>query len=665
MNNDGLGDKNAKGMQIKQLNLNKQSLTSYNFQINKLPAKSPSSLPAGRTMANNVSWSAEQTVNQVNNNSIMLAGSHNKQSANAPTTLHYFWPTLLLTVIGPNLVSMLLFARAYLRMKRFKSSRLHNASSLNSACLSSVLMGAAQQVSSPAAAAAANKEHLEEPFRASSVEQSRLSAESATNNGAKVIFELPQTQPATNSQDEIRVNELSARRDRQLSRQSAQQQQQQPQLTFSYPPAENFAMHHQVNQAMSAPLQRQLPAIPPASICAPRAAHQLEVNQREVSFSAPPSASPHRLQEQLDIPSLLLEQQQPNQSNQFEFSRRHLHARSFHHYGSALRRAPCQPPAQWLAPAEQQLQSVLERHRSLPKSSRLYHCATRPETLVEHQQQQQQQSMCYPNQNQYFPEADARREHSTSMVSLALANVIKSMDQELSSADSKDEVVDQDEDFEQPQKQLNGDKVILQPPASEQNCKLVLCTYTNMTDDQLLKSNMAAFLVNLTLWLPLVLLHVCLQYRGQLSQELKDSVWWLATLNCCSCSYIYALTNKDFREAFNKLFYYCCCKSHVTFQRKTPIFRRQLELDAKGNLRLHIIPGLNLYSNKLLARSEMDHEIAPKLHHHHHQAMHSTSQVNNLHESNSPTRMVGSLGAGFGGPLFASTRMLSARSDNN
>lgn len=130
--------------------------------------------------------------------------------------------------------------------------------------------------------------------------------------------------------------------------------------------------------------------------------------------------------------------------------------------------------------------------------------------------------------------------------------------------------------------------------------KAILCTYSYMTDDQLLKSNIIVFILNLTLWLPFILLSIVIQYRQHLTQELKDSVWWMATLNCCSCSYVYALTNKDFREAFNKLFYYCCCKSHVTFQKKTPIFRRQLDIDSKGNLRIHIIPGLNIYSNKLL-----------------------------------------------------------------
>jgi len=166
--------------------------------------------------------------------------------------------------------------------------------------------------------------------------------------------------------------------------------------------------------------------------------------------------------------------------------------------------------------------------------------------------------------------------------------------------------------------------------STKRRANVILCTYNYMTDDQLLKSNILVFTINFLLWLPFIILTTILQLSshsleqrdtstgstdnellsGTLTQEFKDLVWWLATLNCCSCSYLYALTNKDFREAFNKLFYYCCCKSHVTFQRKTPIFRRQLDMDSKGNVRVHIIPGMNAYSNKLSA-SLNPFEISP------------------------------------------------------
>ena len=80
-------------------------------------------------------------------------------------------------------------------------------------------------------------------------------------------------------------------------------------------------------------------------------------------------------------------------------------------------------------------------------------------------------------------------------------------------------------------------------------------------------------------------------------QDYLDTVWYIAISNSCSFSYMYAATNRDFRDAFNKLFYYCCCKSHVTFSRKGATIRRTVANESMG-LRVHIIPGLNIYAQR-------------------------------------------------------------------
>jgi hypothetical protein len=80
-------------------------------------------------------------------------------------------------------------------------------------------------------------------------------------------------------------------------------------------------------------------------------------------------------------------------------------------------------------------------------------------------------------------------------------------------------------------------------------------------------------------------------------QDYVDTLWWIALSNSCAYSYLYAASNRDFREAFNKLFFYCCCKSHVTFTRKGNAMRRNLAADSIG-LRVHIIPGLNIYAQR-------------------------------------------------------------------
>lgn len=82
-----------------------------------------------------------------------------------------------------------------------------------------------------------------------------------------------------------------------------------------------------------------------------------------------------------------------------------------------------------------------------------------------------------------------------------------------------------------------------------------------------------------------------------LPQHYLDTAWTVALSNSVCFSYLYAATNRDFLEAFNKLFYYCCCKSHVTFARKGNAMRRTVANESHG-LRVHIIPGLNIYANR-------------------------------------------------------------------
>ena len=84
---------------------------------------------------------------------------------------------------------------------------------------------------------------------------------------------------------------------------------------------------------------------------------------------------------------------------------------------------------------------------------------------------------------------------------------------------------------------------------------------------------------------------------NRVPEDYLDTMWWVALANSCSYSYVYAATNREFREAFNKLFYYCCCKSHVTFARKGAAMRRGFAGDTIG-LRVHIIPGLNIYAQR-------------------------------------------------------------------
>lgn len=115
-----------------------------------------------------------------------------------------------------------------------------------------------------------------------------------------------------------------------------------------------------------------------------------------------------------------------------------------------------------------------------------------------------------------------------------------------------------------------------------------------LTDEFLLRSNIAVFVFLLVTWTPATVVAAISLVRP-VSQQLVDTSWCIALANSCLYSYIYAATNRDFRDAFNKLFFYCCCKSHVTFSRR----QRENRRAAAGiGLRVHIIPGLNIYAQR-------------------------------------------------------------------
>ncbi|XP_022240962.1 alpha-1A adrenergic receptor-like isoform X2 [Limulus polyphemus] len=116
-----------------------------------------------------------------------------------------------------------------------------------------------------------------------------------------------------------------------------------------------------------------------------------------------------------------------------------------------------------------------------------------------------------------------------------------------------------------------------------------------LTDEAVLKSNIVVFILMLMMWIPTVVVSVVGSIHP-VGQKLIDVTWWISLSNSCLYSYVYAATNKDFREAFNKLFYYFCCKSHVSFSRKSRDVRRN-GADGRG-LRVHIIPGLNIYAQR-------------------------------------------------------------------
>ncbi|CAG7831480.1 unnamed protein product [Allacma fusca] len=78
----------------------------------------------------------------------------------------------------------------------------------------------------------------------------------------------------------------------------------------------------------------------------------------------------------------------------------------------------------------------------------------------------------------------------------------------------------------------------------------------------------------------------------ELNVVFQRMIVWPAILPPCLSSLINAIANKDFRRCYIQLFHYCCCKTSVALTR-----RPRDNLRGGSDVRVHIIPGYNMYSS--------------------------------------------------------------------
>lgn len=109
-------------------------------------------------------------------------------------------------------------------------------------------------------------------------------------------------------------------------------------------------------------------------------------------------------------------------------------------------------------------------------------------------------------------------------------------------------------------------------------------------DYDLMKTNMYGFIFFVVFWLPFGLT-LALGSIQTISQRVFYSLAWLALSKSCFLNFLYCITNRHFRNAYVNLFHYCCCKTTVSFSR-----RSREPIRPTGDVRVHIIPGYNMYS---------------------------------------------------------------------
>lgn len=109
-------------------------------------------------------------------------------------------------------------------------------------------------------------------------------------------------------------------------------------------------------------------------------------------------------------------------------------------------------------------------------------------------------------------------------------------------------------------------------------------------DCALMQTNLYSFIFFVLCWLPFgVVLAV------GTNQKIPDRIFynfaWLAIIKSCINSILYCVFNRHFRGAYVNLFHYCCCKTTVSFSRR----QRPECVRPSGDVRVHIIPGYNMY----------------------------------------------------------------------
>jgi hypothetical protein len=107
------------------------------------------------------------------------------------------------------------------------------------------------------------------------------------------------------------------------------------------------------------------------------------------------------------------------------------------------------------------------------------------------------------------------------------------------------------------------------------------------SDFSLVRSNFYSFLTFVIFWLPfaIVFLIAFSTFPLNITNKMYYITAWIGLSKSCFHNFIYCITNRYFRNAYFKLFNYCCCKTTVSTT------RRRADVGTRSDVRVHIIPG--------------------------------------------------------------------------
>lgn len=118
-------------------------------------------------------------------------------------------------------------------------------------------------------------------------------------------------------------------------------------------------------------------------------------------------------------------------------------------------------------------------------------------------------------------------------------------------------------------------------------------------DYSLMLANAYSFVMFIVFWAPFAIALAMATIQKMMSARVFYNLAWLALSKSCFNNLVYCAGNRHFRNAYVNLFHYCCCKTTVTFSRRA----RDGVSRPSGDVRVHIIPGYNMYSYTSPTRS--------------------------------------------------------------
>lgn len=128
-------------------------------------------------------------------------------------------------------------------------------------------------------------------------------------------------------------------------------------------------------------------------------------------------------------------------------------------------------------------------------------------------------------------------------------------------------------------------------------------------DLSLARTNFYSFLIFIAFWLPF---GIVMSYHSTVFNRIEKRPFyttaWIGFLKSCFHNVIYCITNRHFRNAYVNLFHYCCCKTTVSVSRR----QRNEVCRPTSDVRVHIIPGYNMYSYTSPQRSGNCHNYWSK-----------------------------------------------------